>query len=1213
MKKGILSVILSIVLALSAIPAVYGAEAKEPAYQTTARQMEKLNRGLIAVRTTDAPNNGIVGGVYLSWRLLGDESLTNQAFDIYRNGQKIHTTGEHDATSYTDKSGTENDIYKVVKKGASANEVAAEEGVKAFKEWNKTARGSYAANGTSEKNSFTYVDIPIVRPANVRNHGGGTSAYYGNGGANDASVGDLDGDGDYEIVLKWDPSDSKDSASGGYTGNVYIDAYEIDENNGGYMWRIDLGKNIRAGAHYTQFMVYDLDGDGKSEVAIKTAPGSIDGTGRYVTEVGDSQDIRNADNSAVYLSSKGIPTSGGEYLTIFDGETGAALYTTDYISRDAGGWGDNKYNRSERYLAAVAYLDGVKPSLIMCRGYYERAMVRAYDWDGEKLTMLWEHNGASRGATSLYGQGNHNLAVSDIDNDGRDEIVYGSAALDDNGVGMGNTYLGHGDAMHVSDFNNDGIQEVFSVKENSSTVKTDAANFRVAATGEKIFSLPGSADNGRGVMANIDDNYAKTHPNALALGWSVADGYAHDLTGANVNAKPNTNSRIMTNFLVYWDGDLGRELLDDTLLAKYHADTGYTVRFYNDGSGYSLPAVSNNGSKQNPSLSVDLWGDWREEIIMPIGKGEGETPYLRIFTSTIPTTYRLTTLMHDSQYRLAIAWQNVAYNQPPHQSYYIGSAALAKDSAGNTLNYLAPAVPFTRVKYAEGVALEGISLSEDSISVKAGGSARLSVKYNPSDATRKGVYWQSDDEGIATVSNGVVTGVSEGECVITATARDGGYTASCTVSVIPTRDFNALDSEPFRLAAEKAGTTFTGGAASASMTQESSDGAEFYREFAPYDKDRTTLSFTFNTGGRKDESDAWNWDGREYTFNLKFEDTFGNNILTLSQSYTSSAQKTMFEAFEDSPAAIDSSWSVTGTGSENPLNRSSTTWYVKLVFDRDADTLTASITGSGKDIAYEKTMPLNGRTLKKLRCYTTKDKSGPITVSPSLSDLKYTVTAEAADAHISLVNTEEKTANYKIYGSGAGVVKGALYNADGTLAEVKSVNYDNLPETLAEGSITFERNIEGLSLSLFVWKDAKPLGRAYKSDGAAGKIKPLSYSASSEPEAENSAKNAFDGNLNTVWASEGAQSLTIDLGGDYTLSGISLTFMKYDDNRIIPFKVSASLDGENWSTVYSGRTVPRSGDAMRFGANSRARYVKIDVFGSDLSGWTSLAEVEIYK
>lgn len=783
-----------------ALPAS-AAETKTPKYQTTARQMEKLNRGLIAVKTTADTQGQAVNGVYLSWRLLGDESLENQAFDIYKNGTKIHTTGVHDATNWIDTSGTASDKYKVVKAG----EDASKETEVTPTSNNNCAKSNEVREENSEKNSFTYVDIPISRPDPVERMGDGKiSNYYTvdkkhEGGANDASVGDLDGDGDYEIVLKWDPTDSKDSAGADFTGNAYIDAYKIDPNNDGYMWRIDLGKNVTSGAHYTQFLVYDFDGDGKSEVAMKTAPGTVDGTGHYVTEVGDTDEIRNTDNTKSYIGTSGRLKGKNpftQYLTIFDGETGAALYTTDYIPYDAAEdqyWGDGKakYNRSERYLAAVAYLDGIHPSIVMCRGYYHDSVIRAYTWDGTELTMQWEHKGKkSASSTTLYGQGNHNLSVGDIDNDGKDEIVYGSAALDDDGkTVLGNTGLGHGDAMHMSDFNNDGTQEVFSVKEEE--FKKYAEDLRVASTGKHFWSsgkLTTSSDNGRGVMDNIDDSYAKEHSNALAIGWSSGIANAHDLNGDDVAAKPaGAGSGTFDNFLVYWDGDLSRELLDANIIQKYYAATGTTKRFYGPSDGYTLTGGStNNYSKRNPSLVADIWGDWREEIIMPVNKGSAtDQAYLRIYTSTIPTDYRITTLMHDCQYRLSVAWQNVGYNQPTHASYYIGSVALATDESGNTLNYLAPAVPYTKVTYSapEQVAVTGMTLEKKSIEVEKGKTETINAIITPENATRKAITWTSSDTNVATVTNGVVKGISAGTAIITATTKDGNFTDTCEVTV----------------------------------------------------------------------------------------------------------------------------------------------------------------------------------------------------------------------------------------------------------------------------------------------------------------------------------------------------------------------------------------------------------------------------------------------
>ena len=629
---------------------------------------------------------------------MGTESLTNQAFDIYRDSEKIYTTGEHDATCYTDSKGTADNKYTVVPKGEAIDKTEAVD--------------VWTTNTTYKGRSVAYKDIAFKVPDGGKTPTDEEYTYT----ANDMSVGDLDGDGEYEYIVKWDPSNSKDNSVKGYTGNVYLDAYELD---GTLLWRIDLGVNIRAGAHYTQYMVYDFDGDGKSEVILKTAPGSKDGEGNYVSKAG--KNITKGDDKKDYRNSSGLlmgKDGGPEYLTVFNGETGAAMQTVDFYPPrsilTSSEWGDSYANRSERYLAAVAYLDGVHPSVVMTRGYYTYVYAAAYTWDGTDLKEQWlstntptEANGGT-GCTvkyadgtsknntnkTLYAQGAHSVSVADVDNDGYDEIIFGSAVLDHDGTVLTYDGRGHGDAEHVSDFDNDGKQEIFMAHEaGKHNDKIIPYAVDIKRYNGDIMLQAAQGDIGRGIMDNVDDKYALSSGN-LSLFWSVAADGIYNQAGEKVGDIPNTNGSNMENFAVYWDGDLGRELLDGNKLVKYSIKSG-TERIYYDSKNSTLPGSINNSTKSNACLTADLFGDWREEIVLRYGDG------VRIYFSTIPTDYRLTTLMHDSQYRCAIAWQNVGYNQSPHTSYYIGSAALAKDSGGNTLNYLAPNTSFTEVTYPD--------------------------------------------------------------------------------------------------------------------------------------------------------------------------------------------------------------------------------------------------------------------------------------------------------------------------------------------------------------------------------------------------------------------------------------------------------------------------------------------------------------------------------
>jgi len=576
-----------------------------------ARQAEYLDRGVIAM-----PSGS---GVYVGWRMLGDDP-SNIAFNVYRNGTKISASPVTNSTNYFDASGTTNSAYTVrpIINGAELT-----------------------ANAAKATWTNPYLLVNLQKPSDGTTPSGESYSYS----PNDLSVGDLDGDGQYEIIVKWDPSNAKDNSQSGYTGNVFIDAYRL---NGNRLWRIDLGKNIRAGAHYTQFMVYDLDGDGKAEVAMKTAPGTRDAYGAVLGGSNANTDYRN---------SSGYVLSGPEYLTIYNGETGAALVTTDYVPArgTVSSWGDNYGNRVDRFLGGIAYLDGTRPSLIMSRGYYTRAVVAAWDWRNGQLAQRWVFD-SNNGGSAVAGQGAHTLSVGDVDGDGKDEIVYGAATIDDNGRMLYSTNLCHGDALHLGDLDptRSGL-EIFMVHESPSCYGNHGVEMHDAKTGSILWSVSGGgADVGRGVSMDVDPRYAGNENWASVGGLYTAKGVQIS------SAKPNS-----TNFSVLWDADLLSEQLNNTMINKWNYSNNTDSRLL---TAYNYGAATNNGTKATPGLSADILGDWREEVIWRMDNNY----QLIIFSTTAITTNKLRTLMHDSQYRQEIARQNVGYNQPPHTSFFLG-------------------------------------------------------------------------------------------------------------------------------------------------------------------------------------------------------------------------------------------------------------------------------------------------------------------------------------------------------------------------------------------------------------------------------------------------------------------------------------------------------------------------------------------------------------
>lgn len=663
--------------------------AAQGSYSPTVKA-EKLDRGLVAVKTDK--------GVFLSWRSLIDDPK-ELTFDVYRGDTKINESPVKSNTNFTDPEGSVGVKYYV----------------KALQDGKEVE-----TSNTVDVWETPYMKVHLDRPA-----GGKTPSAGGKEGKgyqdytytpDDVSVADVDGDGEWELVVKWFPSNQADNSQRRYTGNTILDCYELD---GTKKWRIDLGQNIRSGNHYTQFLVYDFDGDGKAELMCKTAPGTIDGQGKAVLmgndKVDDDYRTKSGDNTGVVMS-------GPEYLTVFNGETGAEISTIAYnpprnIRSD---WGDSYGNRCERYLACVAYLDGQKPSGVFVRGYYTYAYVWAVDFDGTKLSQKWLYESPKN--KELYGQGTHSITVGDIDADGCDEIIFGSAALDHTGKFLYSTGGGHGDALHLAQMipGREGLQVMMPHEEKGSAYKFDTS-VRDAATGEILYFDPQSGnDIGRGLAANVSSKYPGYE------WWSSTNtvwGGQEIISGAK---------RPSVNFRVYWDGDLLDELLDGTNVTKPNNELTSINTLVNFAQ-YSN-ATSCNTTKATPNLQADIFGDWREEIILHDGNTESD---LLIFTTTTPSNYKIPCLMQDRQYRLAVAWQNCAYNQPPHLSFcpeeYFNTKGYINISSGslNQIIYAGDEIQpiIFSVKNATGIVAsdipDGIDLEFDETTLKGSVTGKL--------------------------------------------------------------------------------------------------------------------------------------------------------------------------------------------------------------------------------------------------------------------------------------------------------------------------------------------------------------------------------------------------------------------------------------------------------------------------------------------------------
>ncbi len=603
-------------------------------------QMERLERGLVAVRRTN--------GNYVGWRMFGyeydAENPARVSYNLYRDGALVANVT--DSTNYFDSGASASASYTVsaVLDGVVC---AASAPVTPLAEQYRVIPLEPPPNGTTPAgDSYNYTDATT------------TSLF---GAVNDGTVGDVDGDGEYELVVIWNPSNSKDNSQTGYTGLVYMDCYEFD---GTRLWRLNLGPNIRAGAHYTQTLVYDFDGDGKAEVAVKTAPGTVDGTGQHL----HTGPAANDDDGADYRNSSGYILEGPEYLTVFEGATGAELSTVDFeVGRGSvSSWGDSNGNRVDRFTASVGFVSDTgdpnsgsgRPSLVMGRGYYRgktdtnygRTTFTAWTWRDGRLTRLWTFEANYDRYPEYTGQGCHSVMLADVDGDQAQEIINGGATIDSDGTPMCTTGFGHGDALHVSDFVlGNGELEVFMPHEEKTSPNYDV---HIARTCEiiSIGEVTGS-DTGRGVAGDVDPN------NPGAEVWSSATGLMDAASGRQLGSRPS-----QVNFLVWWDADESRETLD-----------GNTIRNLDGVSFTADGMMGNNTTKNTPTLVADLFGDWREEVVWRSPNSDE----LRIYTTTEVTSRRLYTLMHDPQYRVNVSSELAAYNQPPHPSFHIGAGMAA--------------------------------------------------------------------------------------------------------------------------------------------------------------------------------------------------------------------------------------------------------------------------------------------------------------------------------------------------------------------------------------------------------------------------------------------------------------------------------------------------------------------------------------------------------
>jgi hypothetical protein len=579
--------------------------------------MENLDRGMVAVKVT--------GGVYVGWRMLGYEYTgtdSDTSYNLYKDGALLKNVT--DSTNYLDPAGTSTSKYTV----------------------------SVVLNGKEGDKSTSvpvwadqYQTIPVSAPPNGPQ--GGTYT------ANDGTPCDLDGDGQLDLILKWDPSNSKDSASAGKSDDCIIDGMKLD---GTRLWRIDLGVNIRAGAHDTQLSAYDFDGDGKCELAVKTGPGTKDGKGNFLKKgpaagVDNSQDLRG---------SGGTTLGGPEWMTVFSGVDGSELDTIAYpVTYGSGNWGDTSGNRGQRFTGGFAFVKDVPagggagvanglPSIISGRGYYARTTVSAMTYRNGVMAKNWvfDYPSCYGGTTKPIGCGDHSCMAADVDGDGAQEIIPGAITISSDGKFMCDSQMGHGDALDIAPLIPGKPMVTFSIHE-----QLGGFDAHDSATCKLYFTTTpgGDANRGRAEYVGVGN---ETSASCSGPGQVLCATGASGGLGAG------------SNFVMYWDADEWRELEDQNFIKKAGGGTLLTCS----------ACGGNNFTKNTPTLTADLLGDWREEIIWREGVSLQNTPAttaLRIYTTTDVTKRRIYTLMHDPTYRAQVNFEQSTYNQPPHTGFQI--------------------------------------------------------------------------------------------------------------------------------------------------------------------------------------------------------------------------------------------------------------------------------------------------------------------------------------------------------------------------------------------------------------------------------------------------------------------------------------------------------------------------------------------------------------